>query len=70
MEKAQPQATLYLVYLGLIIYIPIVPDTWVRGLLMLNQKLILLFCMELMAMLPPTPMDNLATPDTLPAGAK
>ena len=37
-----------------------------RGLLMLSQKLMLPSCMELMAMLPPTPMDTLATPDTLP----
>ena len=41
-----------------------------RGLLMLSQKLMLPSCMELMAMLPPTPMDTLATPDTLHAGAR
>ena len=35
-----------------------------RGLLMLPS------CMELMAMLPPTPMDTLATPDTLHAGTR
>merc|ERR1711954_531050 len=52
LEKAQAQATLYLVNLCLIIYIPMVPGTWARGLLMLNQRLILLFCMELMVMLP------------------
>ena len=70
LEKAQAQATLYLVNSCLIIYIPMVPGTWARGLLMLNRRLMLLFCMELMAMLPPTPMDTLATPDTLPAGAR
>ena len=32
-----------------------------RGLLMLRQKLMLLFCMKLMAMLPPSPMDTLPT---------
>merc|ERR1712081_31245 len=43
---------------------PMVPGTWARGLLMLNQRLMRLFSTELMAMLatpPLTPMDTLPT---------
>merc|ERR1712081_23917 len=64
LEKAQAQATLYLVNLCLIIYSPMVPGTWARGLLMLNQRLKLLFSTKLMAMLatpPLTPTDILPT---------
>merc|ERR1711954_525360 len=45
-----------------------VPSSWARGLLMLSQRLMLLFCVELMVMLFLTHMDTLATSDTLPAG--
>merc|ERR1719348_2266810 len=44
---------------------PMVLGTWARGLLMPSPRLMLLFSMELMDtldMLPPTPMDTLATP--------
>ena len=47
-----------------------VPSTWARGLLMLSQRLMLLFCVDLMVMLSPTHMHTLATSDTLLAGAK
>ena len=43
-----------------------VPSTWARGVLMLSQRLMLLFCVELTVMLSPTHMDTLATSDTLP----
>merc|ERR1712081_74876 len=43
---------------------PMMPGTWARGLLMLNQRLMLLFSTELMAVLatpPLTPTDTLPT---------
>ena len=64
LEKAQAQATLYLVNLCLIIYSPMVKGTWARGQFLLNQSLKLLFSTKLMAMLatpPLTPTDTLPT---------